>query len=317
MLTTRTPENAPTTDSDATFDFAPSRRSLRTSRRRVPALPALMAGGALGLAAIVGIGSTTAAVALDPDFVAAASPSAPNAQLQALTGITAEARTTLEAARAAAAGARSVSAQVEASGLELPGPTAVDTSELDEHIDRLAAVDVVPLLLLPDLTGDALTETKKVTQLTRDLRERMDAAVAERAAAEAAAEAAAKKAREAEAAAKKARDAAAALAAANTVEGAKATARSLASSQYGWGGDQFSCLDSLWTKESGWNYQAYNDSSGATGIPQSLPGSKMASAGADWQTNAATQIRWGLQYIAAAYGTPCSAWGHSQATNWY
>ncbi|WP_223169217.1 MULTISPECIES: phospholipase [Microbacterium] len=316
MLTTRTPENAPT-DSDRTFDFAPSRRSLRTARRRVPGLPALIAGGALGLAAIVGIGSTTAAVALDPDFVAAASPSAPNAQLQALTGITAEARTTLEAARAAAAGARSVSAQVEASGLDLAGPTAVDTSALDEHVDRLAAVDVVPLLLLPDLTADALTETKKVTQLTRDLRERMDAAAAERAAAEAAAEAAAKKAREAEAAAKKAREAAAALAAANTVEGAKATARSLASSQYGWGGDQFSCLDSLWTKESGWNYQAYNDSSGATGIPQSLPGSKMASAGADWQTNAATQIRWGLEYIAAAYGTPCSAWGHSQATNWY
>ena len=104
---------------------------------------------------------------------------------------------------------------------------------------------------------------------------------------------------------------------ANTPEGAKATARSMASSQYGWGDDQFSCLESLWTKESGWNYQAYNASSGATGIPQSLPGNKMASAGADWQTNATTQIAWGLQYIASAYGTPCSAWGHSQATDWY
>ena len=57
--------------------------------------------------------------------------------------------------------------------------------------------------------------------------------------------------------------------------------------------------------------------SGATGIPQSLPGSKMASAGADWQSNATTQIRWGLGYIQSVYGTPCSAWGHSQATNWY
>jgi len=108
-----------------------------------------------------------------------------------------------------------------------------------------------------------------------------------------------------------------ALAQANTVDGAKATARSMASSQYGWGDDQFSCLNSLWTKESGWNYKAYNASGGATGIPQALPGSKMASAGSDWQTNAATQISWGLGYISSVYGTPCSAWGHSQATNWY
>lgn len=88
------------------------------------------------------------------------------------------------------------------------------------------------------------------------------------------------------------------------------------SSTYGWGGDQFSCLNSLWNKESGWNYKAYNPS-GATGIPQALPGSKMASAGSDWQTNAATQVAWGLGYISSVYGTPCSAWSHSQAMNWY
>jgi len=91
----------------------------------------------------------------------------------------------------------------------------------------------------------------------------------------------------------------------------------MASANYGWGADQFSCLVSLWDKESGWNYQAYNDSSGATGIPQALPGSKMASAGSDWQTNAVTQIAWGLGYIDSVYGSPCSAWGHSQSTNWY
>ncbi len=85
----------------------------------------------------------------------------------------------------------------------------------------------------------------------------------------------------------------------------------------GWGSDQFSCLVSLWNKESGWNTTASNPSSGAYGIPQSLPGSKMASAGADWRTNASTQITWGLGYIAEVYGTPCSAWAHSQATNWY
>jgi uncharacterized protein YabE (DUF348 family) len=84
----------------------------------------------------------------------------------------------------------------------------------------------------------------------------------------------------------------------------------------GWGEDQFSCLVSLWTKESGWRTDAANPS-GAYGIPQALPGDKMASVGADWQTNPATQITWGLNYIAGVYGTPCAAWGHSQATNWY
>lgn len=108
-----------------------------------------------------------------------------------------------------------------------------------------------------------------------------------------------------------------ALARANTPSGAKAVARDMMATKYGWGDSQFSCLASLWSKESGWNYKAYNAGSGATGIPQALPGSKMASAGSDWKTNAVTQIRWGLAYIERAYGTPCAAWGHSQATNWY
>jgi hypothetical protein len=73
----------------------------------------------------------------------------------------------------------------------------------------------------------------------------------------------------------------------------------------------------LWNKESGWRVNAYNSGSGAYGIPQALPGSKMASAGADWQTNAATQIKWGLGYIKGRYGTPCGAWGHSQSVGWY
>ena len=97
---------------------------------------------------------------------------------------------------------------------------------------------------------------------------------------------------------------------------ARKVAAQIAASEHGWGGDQFSCLNSLWNKESGWNYKAYNPS-GATGIPQALPGSKMASFGTDWATNATTQIRWGLDYISRAYGTPCAAWGHSQSVNWY
>jgi hypothetical protein len=87
--------------------------------------------------------------------------------------------------------------------------------------------------------------------------------------------------------------------------------------EFGFSSDQFSCLDSLWTKESGWNPAADNPTSSAYGIPQALPGEKMASAGADWATNPATQIRWGLGYIADVYGSPCSAWAHSQANNWY
>ncbi|KAE8765645.1 DUF348 domain-containing protein [Georgenia thermotolerans] len=97
---------------------------------------------------------------------------------------------------------------------------------------------------------------------------------------------------------------------------ARAIGRQLAAAR-GWGADQFSCLDSLWTKESNWNVYADNPSSSAYGIPQALPGSKMASAGADWATNPATQITWGLNYIAGRYGTPCNAWAHSKAVNWY
>jgi hypothetical protein len=79
---------------------------------------------------------------------------------------------------------------------------------------------------------------------------------------------------------------------------------------------QYDCLVSLWTQESGWRYNAEN-ASGAYGIPQALPGSKMASAGSDWQTNPATQIKWGLGYISTVYGTPCTAWGHEEADGWY
>lgn len=97
---------------------------------------------------------------------------------------------------------------------------------------------------------------------------------------------------------------------------AQAVARDMVSAR-GWGADQYACLYNLWQRESNWNVYAQNRSSGAYGIPQALPGSKMATAGADWQTNAATQISWGLGYIAGRYGTPCGAWGHSQSVGWY
>ena len=88
-------------------------------------------------------------------------------------------------------------------------------------------------------------------------------------------------------------------------------------SQFGWSSSQFSCLQPLWEHESGWSVTAENPTSGAYGIPQSLPASQMSSAGADWQTNAATQIRWGLTYIQGRYGSPCGAWAHEESDNWY
>lgn len=96
----------------------------------------------------------------------------------------------------------------------------------------------------------------------------------------------------------------------------KETARGMLGS-YGWGDDQWGCLESLWERESNWNHTAMNPSSGAYGIPQSLPGNKMATAGADWQTNPTTQITWGLGYIQERYGSPCSAWAHSESVGWY
>jgi hypothetical protein len=101
----------------------------------------------------------------------------------------------------------------------------------------------------------------------------------------------------------------------NIIRDPRAFARLLLAER-GWSG-QYECLNLLYERESGWNYRATNPSSGAYGIPQALPGSKMASVAADWRTNPATQIRWGLNYIAERYGTPCGAWGHSQATGWY
>jgi hypothetical protein len=86
---------------------------------------------------------------------------------------------------------------------------------------------------------------------------------------------------------------------------------------YGWSSSEMSCLVPLWEGESGWRVNAENTSSGAYGIPQSLPGSKMATSGADWQTNPATQIKWGLGYIQERYGSPCGAWGFKQGHGWY
>ena len=105
-------------------------------------------------------------------------------------------------------------------------------------------------------------------------------------------------------------------AASSQVVAAQSAARSLVS-QHHWSARQYRCLVRLWNRESGWRVHAVNPSSGAYGIPQAVPGSKMASAGPHWRTSARTQIRWGLSYIRSRYGTPCGAWAHSNAYGWY
>lgn len=279
-------------------------------------VPAVAVGAALGVALTAGltVASPTLAAAAPLAASAIASVAAPDAAQSTFRDIRFDAQATLRAARVALTDAQTVTDDIAAAGLDLGlADTSVDTAPLERSMEPLADLDVVPMLLVPGLAADIDTATEKVADRVAELRERLDAAVAKKAADDAAAAAAAAAAE----AQRQAEAAAAAQAAANTPEGAKSTARQMAASTYGWGDGQFACLESLWNKESGWNYQAYNAGSGATGIPQSLPGSKMAAFGADWQTNATTQIAWGLDYISRAYGTPCAAWGHSQATNWY
>jgi hypothetical protein len=103
----------------------------------------------------------------------------------------------------------------------------------------------------------------------------------------------------------------------SNVEANKAFAKSYMESKYSWDKDQHSCLVNLWNRESGWRHNADNPTSSAYGIPQALPGKKMASAGADWKTNPETQIKWGLKYIQKRYDTPCGAWSAFKQKGWY
>ena len=100
-------------------------------------------------------------------------------------------------------------------------------------------------------------------------------------------------------------------------DGAREIAKSLIAANYTWSEKQFTCLDQLWTKESHWNYKARNKVSGAHGIAQALPATKMEVVGTDWRTNPVTQISWGLKYINERYNTPCAAWSKFKRSNWY
>ena len=104
---------------------------------------------------------------------------------------------------------------------------------------------------------------------------------------------------------------------ARTPLGAKKVAKSILFDEYGFEEKEYKCLNQLWTQESNWNYKSRNKVSGAHGIPQALPASKMNVVSTDWRTNPVTQIRWGLRYISIRYETPCKAWAKHKRSNWY
>lgn len=322
--------------------FPPARRTLRRAERRLRRRPVLVAA-----TLAVGVLATAAFSTATPASQAEASGSLTDFALASYStaSVTAEAAAapgdfdrTVADASAAMSAATTVSSDIAASGLDVGTPdTTVDTAELEGAVAQLKRAQSLPAEYTTEVTDAVTTLTASVNEQAQGLRGKLDAAIALKAQREA--EEKARKEAEAAAAAKAAEEAAAAAAAKKSsaprssgggapvfatggaVGGtspadAQATARSMLGG-YGWGDDQFGCLVSLWNKESGWNYQAYNRGSGAYGIPQALPGSKMGSAGADWQTNPATQIAWGLGYISGRYGSPCGAWSHSQSTGWY
>lgn len=327
-------------------------RRARSARRRQQRRTAIVSAGlAIGLFATAGVAtaaplSQAEAAGADRSFALASftMPAEPTVAVttEGSDPISIAAHDALDVADVTIAAAATVTADVKASGLDLGDTdTTIDTSKLGAAAERLAGGLDLPAPLVPDLTDDVTALIASVEAEVADLRASLDAAKKLKAEREAAAKA--KREAEARAAAEKAAAEAAAAQAAKAAQSqsqsqssggggggsapvpagggaspaeAQAIARNMLGS-YGWGGDQFSCLVSLWNKESGWNYRAYNSSSGAYGIPQALPGSKMGSAGADWQTNAATQIRWGLGYISGRYGSPCGAWSHSQSVGWY
>lgn len=176
-----------------------------------------------------------------------------------------------------------------------------------------------------DIEGAALTRTTELTTRSSEIaKANADILAAQKAAELAAQQAAELAAQEAAAlAAQQAAEQAAKLAAAKAAGYDPATtnpreiARQMMAAKYSWGDDQFTCFDKIITQESEWKVNATNPSSGAYGIPQSLPGNKMASAGDDWKTNPATQIKWALGYVQSRYGTPCSAWSFKSSHGWY
>jgi murein DD-endopeptidase MepM/ murein hydrolase activator NlpD len=278
-----TPENQTARiDSTPRTPFATPAATRRAQRRRRTGRRRLVIGAVLATGLVAGTGVTVQSALATQQRVAE------TAALTQASGLSADQLGAYAGIAAAKTHAKAEDTLTLAEDTLAVVEGKVDAGELASSVASLGDYEALPLDEVRALTA----ETEARIQKAKDAAAAHDRRLAERAAA-------------------------AAQARANTPDGAKQVARDLAASQYGWGEDQFQCLVQLWTKESGWNYQATNPSSGAFGIVQALPAEKLATAGADWRTNAATQVKWGLDYIARGYGTPCAAWGHSQSVNWY
>ncbi|MFE1882914.1 transglycosylase SLT domain-containing protein [Streptomyces diastatochromogenes] len=192
--------------------------------------------------------------------------------------------------------------------------TAADTTLLaDIPAGQQAQVQTASLTQQADAQAIAADASAKKDAEAAARKAAADTAVAKKAAAEKAAKEAKERA-EAKAAASRddVRDSSSfPTQSSYTVAQIQAMARQMVAS------GQFQCFSNIVDHESSWNYHAVNASSGAYGLFQALPGSKMSSAGADWQTNPATQIKWGLNYMNSRYGSPCEAWSFWQANHWY
>lgn len=200
------------------------------------------------------------------------------------------------------------------------------TSVATTSASKAATSDRVSVLERATRAADRAAEREQARLVTirhkQVVKDRQKRAAATKAENERKAAAAAKAKAAAAAKAKSARKAAAAKSSRSTVRAVAPSSGSTRqigqalAAKRGWTGNQWTCLNNLWTRESGWRTTAAGYS-GAYGIPQALPGSKMASAGSDWRTNPATQITWGLNYISGRYGTPCGAWSSFQSKGWY
>ncbi|WP_193953631.1 aggregation-promoting factor C-terminal-like domain-containing protein [Microterricola pindariensis] len=311
MLNSNSSTNSP--DQPA-LDAGVTRSQLRNRRRGRKKL-LLLAGAVVAVGAMAGTGFV-----VQTSVVAQNERDAASATMTAATGFAADqlaAYSTVANANAAS----TASATIDEANLVIAAAAGkTDAGDLASSVAALSNFE----LLTPSRVFKLVDTTKGKSAGVQAATAEVDRVAAEQqAAAEAAAAAAAAAAQaqaDAEAAAQESSSSnsgGSRPSAPSDPSGAQAIARDLMASQYGWGEDQFGCLVALWNKESGWNINAYNASSGAAGIPQALPGSKMASAGADWQTNPATQITWGLGYISGRYGTPCGAWDTSESQGWY
>jgi hypothetical protein len=222
----------------------------------------------------------------------------------------------------AAAGTLTVATAISAAAATLPASSAADAHMLTSA-SQADTMSSAQRLVAFDTTRYGLADRQTRYESAVANAAAAKAAAAKVAAVKAAAAKAAAKAAAAKAAAQKAAQQQAAQqtvvqqAAPSAPSGSPEQIAEQMLSQFGWSSGQFSCLQPLWEHESGWNIYASNPSSGAYGIPQALPGSKMSSAGPDWESDAATQIRWGLEYIQGTYGSPCAAWAHEEADGWY